>query len=130
MIYSENSRLSNKLTSQIKAALWRKIKNRGINTPVATSDPIYDEFLQAVTLLELIYSTAGIYEFLLARIVRMALAAYFDFDSVSFLGRTAYETCAASANYSNVMIIRLDILVHIITSPGIVYSMIIPVIFL
>lgn len=90
----------------------------------------YDEFLQAVTLLELIYSTAGIHEFLLARVVRMTLATNFDFDSVSLFGRTAYETCAASANNRNVMIIRLDILVHIITSPGILYSMIIPVIFI
>lgn len=79
---------------------------------------LYDEFLQAVTLLELIDSAAGIYELLLAGVVRMTLAANFDFDRISLFGRTAYETCAASANNRNIMVIRLDILVHIITSPG------------
>ena len=93
-------------------------KNRGINTPAVLCADLYDEFLQAVTLLELIDSAAGIYELLLAGVVRMTLATNFDFDRISLFGRTAYETCAASANNRNVMVIRLDILVHIITSPG------------
>lgn len=91
----------------------------------------FQQVLEAVTLLELINSTARIYQLLLAGIVRMAFATNFYLNRVAVLGRATYKAGSASANDSNVMIIRLDILVHIITYLcKILYSMIIHTLFL
>lgn len=77
-----------------------------------------DKFLQAITLLELIYSTTGIYKLLLTCIVGMTLATNFDLDGISLFGRTTNKAGTTSTYNCNIMVIRLDILVHIITSPA------------
>lgn len=105
------------------------IKNTENKTALRKSS--FQQVLEAVTLLELINSTARIYQLLLAGIVRMAFATNFYLNRVAVLGRATYKAGSASANDSNVMIIRLDILVHIITYLcKILYSMIIHTLFL
>lgn len=85
--------------------------------------------LQAITLFELVYSTARIYQLLFAGIVRMAFATNFYLNRVAVLSRATYKVGSASANDLNVVIFRLDTLVHIITYLcKILYSMIIHII--
>ena len=87
------------------------------------------KFLKIITLLELVNSTARVYQLLLAGVVWVAFATNFYLNCVAVLGRATYKAGSASANDSNVMIIRLDILVHIITYLcKILYSMIIHII--
>ena len=52
--------------------------------------------MHAVLLLELVYASAGVYQLLLAREIRMALVANFYFDDVGILGCTGLESSATS----------------------------------
>ena len=68
--------------------------------------------LHAVLFLELVYASAGVYQLLLAREIRMALVANFYFDDVGILGRTGLESSATSTYNSRFMIIGMYTLFH------------------
>ena len=73
-------------------------------------------FLQIVTLLKPIHTSAGINEFLSAREIGVALIANINLHRIALLGRTGFERCAASAGYRNLVVIGMDIIFHIYTS--------------
>ena len=66
--------------------------------------------LHTVTLLESVYTSAGINELLLAGEKRMAFGANLNVD-IGF-GRTCYESVSAVAGYSCLMVIRMDSFPH------------------
>ena len=72
--------------------------------------PICRLLHHAETLLELIHTSAGINEFLLARKEGMALGADFNLNIV--LGGTRGVLCAARALYGNNIIFRMNTLFH------------------
>jgi len=61
-------------------------------------------------LLETIYTSAGIHEFLLAREKRMALGANFNTDVA--LGRTGFDYLAAGTSDSSLLIVGMDSFLH------------------
>ena len=68
------------------------------------------KLLNAVLLVELVNTTAGINELLLAGVERMALGA--DFNGDALTGRTGLDGCAACALYNGGLVIRMDTLFH------------------
>lgn len=71
------------------------------------------------TLLEFVYTTAGIDEFLLTRKKRMALGANINMH-VSACALGLY-LCAACTSYNRVLIIRMDTLLHVLTPPNSIF---------
>jgi len=68
--------------------------------------------IDTVSLVKLIYSTAGVNKFLLAREKRMTFAANFNFDGIRIFRRTRFKGFAASAHYRNFVIIRMYVFLH------------------
>lgn len=75
--------------------------------------------LFGVTTIEFVDASAGLCLFLLSGIERMALGANVNLDYVAFFGRTGNESCSASANGSDFMIIGMYIFLHNLHSPEI-----------
>ena len=72
--------------------------------------------LNAVSFFEFIHTPAGIYKLLLAREIRMALRADINLNDVDVLGRTGHKSFAASALNFHLLIFRMNIRFHFITS--------------
>ena len=68
------------------------------------------KLLNAVLLVELINTTAGINELLLAGVEGMALGA--DFNGDALTGRTGLDGCAACALDNGGLVIRMDSFLH------------------
>ena len=68
------------------------------------------KLLDAVLLIELINTAAGINELLLAGVERMALGA--DLNGDAGTGRAGLDSCAASALDNGGLIIRMDSCLH------------------
>lgn len=69
-------------------------------------------FSDSVTLFELVYASARIYEFLFSRKIRMALIADIDLYGIAFFGRTGSERISARTNDRYIVIIRMDLGFH------------------
>lgn len=70
-----------------------------------------EEQLNAVFLLELINSAAGIQELLLAGEERMAAGA--NFDAQLFLGRSSFKGVAAGAGHLSYIVLGLNCCLHL-----------------
>ena len=96
----------------IKHNLWRAYlmptKKNETNSKLVSSLSL----LHAVLFLELVHASAGVYQLLLAREIRMALVANFYFDDVGILGCTGLESSATSTYNSRFMIIWMYTLFH------------------
>ena len=71
--------------------------------------------VHAIALLELVYSSTCANLLLFSRIERMTLAANFNFNNVSFYCRSTYEFISARASNCDIMIIRLNIIFHLVS---------------
>ena len=71
------------------------------------------KLLDAVLLVELINTAAGVNELLLAGVERMALCA--DFNGEILFGAAGGISCAASALDDGGLIVRMDTLLHNVT---------------
>ena len=74
--------------------------------------PVYQ--LKTISLFELIDTSTGINQLLLAREERMAIAANIYFKNVAFFGRTGLESSSTSASNGYFVIFRMDISFHYI----------------
>ena len=72
--------------------------------------------LNTVAFLELIDAPARINEFLLAGKERMALGADVDLDNVNVLSGAGFERRTASTLHLYYLVVRMNVLLHIITS--------------
>ena len=72
--------------------------------------PVYQ--LKTISLFELIDTSTGINQLLLAREERMAVAANIYFENVAVFGRTRFESSSTSASYSYFVIFGMDISFH------------------
>ena len=68
--------------------------------------------VDAVTLLEAVYTSAGVYQLLPAGVERMALGANFDTKFVDVLGCPRLECVSACTHDSYVMVIGMDSFFH------------------
>ena len=78
--------------------------------------------LKTVSFLELVYASAGIYQLLLAREERVAVAANIHFHSFAVFRRTRLERCATSTRNGYFVIIRMDVRFHYIFTSLFVFS--------
>ena len=72
--------------------------------------PVYQ--LKTISLFELIDTSTGINQLLLAREERMAIAANIYFENVAFFRRARLESSSTSASYSYFVIFGMDISFH------------------
>ena len=72
--------------------------------------PVYQ--LKTISLFELIDTSTGINQLLLAREERMAVAANIHFHNVAVLRRTRFESSSTSASYSYFVIFGMNIRFH------------------
>ena len=72
--------------------------------------PVYQ--LKTISLFELIDTSTGINQLLLAREERMAIAANIHFHYVAFFRRTRFESSSTSASYSYFVIFGMYISFH------------------
>mgnify|MGYP003441312693 CR=1 FL=1 len=68
--------------------------------------------LKTISLFELIDTSTGINQLLLAREERMAVAANIHFHYVAVFGRTRFESSSTSASYSYFVIFGMNISFH------------------
>lgn len=74
--------------------------------------------LNTVSFFEFVDSSAGIDEFLLTSEIRVALRADIDLDNVYVFGRTGNEGFSASTLNFHLFVFRMNIRLHVITSPN------------
>ena len=72
--------------------------------------PVYQ--LKTISLFELIDTSTGINQLLLAREERMAIAANIHFHNVAFFRRARFESSSTSASYSYFVIFGMYISFH------------------
>ena len=72
--------------------------------------PVYQ--LKTISLFELIDTSTGINQLLLAREERMAVAANIYFENVAFFRRARFESSSTSASYGYFVIFGMDISFH------------------
>ena len=85
-------------------------KKKGFKTVLCLKAPFYQ--LKTISLFELIDTTTGINQLLLAREERMAIAANIYFHYVAVFRRTGFESSSTSASNSYFVIFRMDISFH------------------
>ena len=87
--------------------LQRKVE---ISQPQPSHSVIFKLFIQAISLVELIDTSASLSSFLLSCIERMTFGADFYVDIL--LGRSCYKSITAVAGYSCLIVIRMDSFSH------------------
>ena len=87
-------------------------RRKGFKVRLHLKAPVYQ--LKTISLFELVDTSTGINQLLLAREERMAIAANIYFENFTIFRRASFESSSTSASYGYFVIFRMDISFHYI----------------